>query len=305
MYDQSARRGYLKERGHEPRLVPWRHDLAAESLKGQLPAARYEKGTLYQCRVQSTPLRFEPWDDSPLENQLIFGYMFTAYEVDTNTGLAWGQAEHDGHVGFVRVADFTKEIRIATHWVSAPIAYVLPRPDRKAEPVIPPLCLNSRVTVYEVSKEDGIYVRIGEDMWIFRGDLREIGDWFMDPVSAILPFADFSSYIWGHNDGVSFDCSGITQAGWRSMGLSCFRDADQQEQDAGLGQPIAFDPDLTGLRAHDQLYWPNHLALMVDGTRAIHAKGSEIRHVLVEPVVDINAWRLEEFGDVVRTIKRL
>jgi hypothetical protein len=311
MYDQRARKGYLTGRGHEPRTTAWRPDLAAASLKGILDASRYVEGVEYQCRVPSTELRFEPWNHSATETQLLFGEIFVVYHVDERTGYAWGQSKLDEHVGFVKFADLTPVAVESTHWVSAPIAYVLPRPDRQAEPKMAPLCLNSRVTVYETSKEDPIYVRVGEDMWMFIGDLRRIGNWLKDPVAAIRPFADLSYYLWGHRDGIAFDCSALTQAGWLSMGLPCFRDADQQEGDFRLGRRVDVDSALRRLRPFDQLYWRNledparcHLTIMVDEENAIHSKGSEARRTLIEPIADIIAWRREEYGQEVRTVKR-
>lgn len=305
MYDQSARRKYLTDRGFEPRTTAWRPGLAAASLRGKLEADRYEEGVRYQCIVPATQLRFEPETESPVEDQLIFGQIFVVFAQDIATGLSWGRSEHDNHVGFVRSAHLSREVREATHWVARPFTPVLPRPDRKAEPVGSPLPLNARVTVEEIDAEDPIYACIGKNQWVFMGDLRAIGDWLTNPVDAILPFGHLGTpYVWGHNDGLSFDCSGLTQAGWRSMGVESFRDADQQESDLRLGSPVGYSPQLTDLRPMDQIYWPNHLAIMVDERRAIHAKGSEVRRAIVEPIADIRAWRLDEFGQDIRTVKR-
>jgi cell wall-associated NlpC family hydrolase len=160
------------------------------------------------------------------------------------------------------------------------------------------------VTIDAVDAKDPIYGRIGENMWVFLGDLRKVGDWFDNPVTPILPFQITTSYIWGYRNGTGFDCSGLTQAGWLAMGIACPRDADQQEQDENLGTTVAFDENLTGLQPFDVVYWPNHLALMITDIHAIHAKGSEVRKVVIEPIKEINEWRLAEYGKVVRTIKR-
>jgi len=304
MYDQQGRKRFLAERDYEPRTTAWQPDVAAQELEGILKADHYSKGVRYQADVPSTSLRFEPWIDSPVEDQLLFGDTFVAYHADHLTGLVWGRAEHDGHVGFVRLGDLTSDVSEPTHWVRALSTPIYPRPDREAEPVFD-ICFNARVTVYETYRKDPIFVRIGDNRWMFIGDLQEIGHWPEDPLEFIERLVSVGSYVWGHRDGLRWDCSSIHQAVHLASGRFCFRDADQQENDPGLGECIAFTEDFDGLRRYDGIYFPKHVAIMVSPTMALHAKGEDVRKLIIEPLININEWRKDDCSGGVRTIRRL
>lgn len=304
MYEQQERKRFLLELGYEPRTTAWRPDIATLELEGRLLSDRYHEGIRYQVTIPSTPLRFEPWADSPVESQLLFGEVLLVYDTDLSLGLAWGKTEHDGHVGFVRYGDLTPYAVEATHWVSVPFTPVLPRPDRKAESLFE-ICFNARVTVYERDIEDPVYVRIGDNQWVFIGDLRAIGHWLDDPLEVALEFVNVSSYLWGYRNGAGFDCSGITQAVHRAAGRFCLRDADQQEGDPGMGSSLPFGDPLAGRRRYDQVHFPGHVAIMVDETMALHAKGDNVRKLTVEPLSDVIQWRLHDYEGIVRTIRRL
>lgn len=303
MYDQQERKRFLLELGYEPRTTAWRPDIATLELEGRLLSDRYHEGVRYQVTVPSTSLRFEPWTDSNVENQLLFGETFLVYDTDLSLGLAWGRSEHDGHVGFVRYGDLSPDVHEPTHWVCVPSTPVLPRADRKAEPLFE-LCLNARVTVYETDIEDPVYVRVGDNQWVFIGDLRQIGHWLDDPLEVALEFANVSSYVWGYRNGAGFDCSGITQAVHLAGGRPCLRDADQQEDDPGMGSSFPFGDPLSGRRRYDQVHFPGHVAIMVDETMALHAKGDDVRKLVVEPLKNVIEWRLRDHEGTVRTIRR-
>lgn len=302
MYDQAARKLFLKEKGYEHRTTPWRTDIAADTLEGVLSARRYKEGRYFQCVVPFASLRFEPWASSPVEDQLLFGELFLVYDIDRETGLAWGKAQRDGHVGFVALSSLSEDVRTSTHWVASPFTPVLPAPDRKADPYGYVLGLNSLVTV---DAYEDVYAKIGENQWVFMGDLLVGGQWASDMLAPILPLAGVSSYMWGYRNSLAYDCSGLTQAGHFASGVHAPRDADQQENDARLGTSIPFEPDLTGLKRLDQVYWPGHLAIMVDETNAIHARGGNVRRVVIEPVAVIDLWRKTEESGPARLVKRL
>lgn len=303
MHDQQGRKRFLMERGFEPRTTVWRPDIAAPEFDGMLPSTKYHEPVRLQTCVPWVSLRFEPYSDSPVEDQLLFGETFLAYDFDYVSGLAWGQIEHDHHVGFVSFSGFSREVREPTHWVSVPKCPVLPRPDRKAEPRFV-IALNARVTVLEIDHEDPIYAKIGDGMWVFRGDLREIGDWLADPLAPLEELVGVSSYIWGWRNGIGYDCSGLTQAVHRATGRFCYRDADQQEYDPGFGTELPFTGAYDGLQRFDQVYFPGHVAVMVNETDAMHAKGEDVRKLVIEPIREIDAWRVRDCAGGIRTVKR-
>ena len=57
----------------DPRLYPYRDDLAAESLRGRVEATAYAEGRPMQVAAGYADLRRRPDDGAPLDSQLLFG----------------------------------------------------------------------------------------------------------------------------------------------------------------------------------------------------------------------------------------
>ena len=57
----------------DPRLHPYRDDLAAESLRGRIEAPAYVEGRPMQVAAGCIDLRRKPFADAPLDSQLLFG----------------------------------------------------------------------------------------------------------------------------------------------------------------------------------------------------------------------------------------
>ena len=89
------------------RRIPARADLAAAHLKGEVEAERYAEATRLAVSVPIAPLTAQPDGEAALENQLLYGERFAAYEHDGD--WAWGQAEGDGYVGYVPRAWLSRE----------------------------------------------------------------------------------------------------------------------------------------------------------------------------------------------------
>ena len=81
----------------DKRITPFRADLAAEHLKGEVDAPRYAQGTLRSVWVGRIPLRVRPSDDAAQDSELLFGDTFTVY--DRTKGWCWGQAGSDDSGG--------------------------------------------------------------------------------------------------------------------------------------------------------------------------------------------------------------
>ncbi|MGB0499443.1 MAG: hypothetical protein ACPGID_13975, partial [Rubricella sp.] len=89
------------------RLTPARDDLAAAHLEGDVDAARFVEGRAMRVATALLPLTLDSDPEAPLDTQLLHGEAFTLYDVDEDTGLAWGQAGADGYVGWVPHAGLT------------------------------------------------------------------------------------------------------------------------------------------------------------------------------------------------------
>jgi len=72
-----------------------------------------------------------------------------------------------------------------------------------------------------------------------------------------------------------------------ACGLACPRDADQQ---AALGEPAPADALIRG----DLVCWPDHIGIMLDGERLLHASAFLMQTAL-EPLAEV-ARRVENAG---------
>ena len=79
-------------------------------------------------------------------------------------------------------------------------------------------------------------------------------------------------YLWGGTLGPDYDCSGLVQAAFASVGVWLPRDSYQQE---AFTQAIAFDD----LQPGDLIFFgaerTSHVALSLGGDRYIHSSGKQ------------------------------
>ena len=127
--------------------------------------------------------------------------------------------------------------------------------------------------------------------------LRPAGDWLTDPVAVAERFLG-TPYLWGGNTRAGLDCSGLAQIAHLACGIGFAGDSDLQES---AGREIGPDE---ALRRGDLLFWPGHVALVVDGVRLIHANGHSMS-VAYEGIVDCVARVLAAEGLPVRCRRRL
>ena len=93
----------------DPRLYPYRPDLAAARLEGRVEATRYVAGTCRQVRNGVAALRRAPAAGAELVSQLLGGEVVTVY--DEADGWAWVQNQTDGYVGYTPAAALSAELR--------------------------------------------------------------------------------------------------------------------------------------------------------------------------------------------------
>jgi cell wall-associated NlpC family hydrolase len=113
-------------------------------------------------------------------------------------------------------------------------------------------------------------------------------------------FAGFP-YLWGGKTADGLDCSGIVQLALETGGIKALRDADMME--AALGKPVPLTPDFSGLRRGDIVFWEEHMGVMLDAQRLLHANAFHMA-VAVEPLAEAAA-RIAGVAGPVRTIKRI
>ena len=112
------------------RLIPARSDLAAERLRGRVPAERYAAGERTSVAVALLDLRLDPDPGASLATQLLMGEPFEVYERRPDN-LCWGQSLRDGYVGFVS-ADGLGPAGPAGVSVTALASHIYAEPDARA-----------------------------------------------------------------------------------------------------------------------------------------------------------------------------
>lgn len=276
----------------DPRVTPYRSDLAARHLEGAVEAERFVQGSTRQVAGGVVDLRRRPSDCAPLDSQLLGGELVRVFE--DQDGWAWLQNDTDGYVGYARSALLSSDIHAPSHVVTVPRSLAFAEPDPKAPP-LDALPLSGSVAV--VGESAGYSERAGGG-WVYSRHLAPIAESAPDYVATALAFLGVP-YLWGGKTSLGLDCSGLVQVALHRAGIPCPRDADQQAASLGEAQP----PGRPLLRG-DLIYFPGHVAIALDEWRVVNANAHDML-VAIEPLADLTA-RVEEFsGQGVTAVRRL
>jgi cell wall-associated NlpC family hydrolase len=270
------------------RLTPANDRVAAAHLADAAPGLARVTGIPMQVTRPVADLCRAP--GGARDRQLLWGETVDIYE--TRAGHSFLQARKDGHVGYLDSAALIPA-QAATHWVEAPACHVyeaasIKSPDRLS------LSFGSRIGALA---EHETFVETAEG-FIPRQHLREIGETMDDPVDVATLFLG-TPYLWGGNSRWGIDCSGLVQWALIACGQPCPGDSDLQK--ASLGHDVS---DPADLRRGDLLFWPSHVAMVVDRTTLIHSNGGYMI-TMYEPIRTTIA-RIEAQGEApVTAHKRL
>lgn len=275
----------------DSRLTPARPDLAAAHLAGTVKAPAYAHGALYQVSAAIAPIRAAPAPDARQENQALHGETFVVYE--ERDGFGWGQATIDAYVGWVDMEALSAPALTPTHRIAALRTYCFSEPDLKSAPLFL-LTLNARVVV---EAREGRYAKIARAGWVHEAALSPIDAATADWVAAAEMFLH-TPYFWGGRESLGLDCSGLIQAALHAAGKPCPRDADMQQ--GTLGRPV--DPTCP-LQRGDLIFWRDHVGVMLDARRILHANAFHMR-VAAEPLEEAIARIGQAIGPI-QMVKRL
>ncbi len=253
---------------HDPRVTLARPDLAELALQGVLEASAYRAAAPMQCARPASPVRAEARDAAERLDQLVFGEIFDV--LDVAGGWAFGRSRRDGVVGHVSLDALSEAVLEPTHRIAALEAPVQGAPDGAPDAV---LALNALVTVLEIQEGFARVARLG---WIAATDLADFHAFDAEPASVAERFVG-APFQPGGRDRSGLDAPALVQQALYACGLGCPRAADQQQ---ALGRPA----DVKALARGDLIFWPDHVAMMLDGERLIHADPE--RGVAVEPLAE-------------------
>lgn len=274
----------------DPRLNPYRDDLAAEYLRGQIEAPRYVEGTTYRIAVSHVPLRRKPAADAPLETEGLFGERATVYE--EKDGWGWAQLQ-DGYVGYLPMEGLRTDPAEPTHRLTVLRSYLYPKPDIKT----PPLDLISMNALFAVEGREGPFLKLSSGGYVFGRHAKSIETAAEDYVAVAETFLG-TPYLWGGKTSLGLDCSGLVQLSLHAAGLQCPRDTDMQR--GALGEQVE---DLADLRRGDLVFWPGHVGIMRSTITLLHANAHHMA-VAAEPLEDAKA-RIASEGAAEMEVRRL
>ncbi|EEW26794.1 C40 family peptidase [Rhodobacter ferrooxidans] len=269
------------------RLTPANARAALQSLRGSVEAPRYTPGEAMQVALPLVDLLASP--SGARERQLLLGDGFTV--IDRHQGYAFGQAARDGYCGYLPEAALGPP-QAPTHWIAALGSHLYSGPKVQA-PETASLSFGARLTVL------GTQGKFSETPkgFVPTCHLREIGDWFSDPVGVAESFLG-TPYLWGGNSRAGLDCSGLVQASLLACGQQCPGDSDLQQ---ALGTEI---PEDAPLQRGDLLFWKGHVAMAMDAARMIHATGHAMA-VVIEDTASAIARIISQGGGPVTHRRRL
>jgi len=273
------------------RTNAFRPDLAASHLRGQVEAARFADGTVYEVIDPIAEVRHAPSADAALDTQALYGERVTVYET-TDEGWAWGQLEADHYVGWMPANALATPGAMPTHKVIVPRTLCFPAANIK----LPPLAALSMGAALAVARQNEPFSVTHNGWYIPSGHIAPLSVTYHDHV-AVTEMLLGAPYLWGGKSSLGIDCSGLVQVALAATGVACPRDSDMQK--AALGRPVALDEITRG----DLVFWTGHVAIARDARTLLHANAFHMM-VALEPIADAVA-RIAAAGHNVSAVKRL
>lgn len=275
----------------DPRLNPYRRDIAAAHLRGQVEAVRFVEGKTYEVIEPIVDLRREPAHEAALDTQALKGERVTVYET-SEEGWAWGQLASDGYVGYLSANALGPAGAAPTHRVCVPRTFGFPAANIKLPPMIA-LPMGARVAV---TRTTDIFAVDGYGWHYPLGHVTPLATNQGDFVAIAEMFASVP-YLWGGKSSLGIDCSGLVQLALQTAGQTSPRDTYMQE--SALGSAVV----LADLRRGDLVFWKGHVAIACDARMLIHANAHHMM-VVVEPIADAIS-RFKAAGSEVTSVRRL
>jgi cell wall-associated NlpC family hydrolase len=285
----------------DPRVYPYRKDLAADFLEGRVEAESFVAGTEKRVGVAWAPVMIEPCpsilgaSDVLQASELLFGEAFSVFE--EKDGWSWGQCAHDGYVGYVKSSNLFRTLNEPTHWVSAANSLVFSDPNGE----YPPQMRLSMMAGVVVERITGDYACLASGGWIFNKHIRAINKTQPDFMATASMF-NREPYLWGGRGGQGIDCSGLVQISLAAAGIIVARDADQQADSIGID--ILFSENISELLPGDIVFFPGHVGFYLGSGALLHASSHEMM-VVTHSLEVVVARMIERHGKGITRVRRL
>ena len=249
----------------DPRLNPYRADLAAQKLKGSVQAKAFVKPEPFSV-VKPVLDVFAGPERASLTTQLLFGETFEAYDIGPD--WVWGQCLTDGYVGYVERAGLGPQAAPNLS-VTSTLAHCYPEPDFKT---VPSMSLPYLSGLTETSDAgDFVETNVG---FVSKRHVQPVAGDFVEQAKRFLGVP----YLWGGRSPLGIDCSALVQLSLQACGHSCQRDSDMQQDT--LGEMVSQD---AGFNRGDLLFWKGHVGIVADPDTLLHANAFAMA-VSLEPL---------------------
>jgi cell wall-associated NlpC family hydrolase len=281
-------------RDFDPRVTPFRADLAAKFLEGKVPAQRYVDGRDFEVLAAQAPLRHESRPDAPLLTEALKGERVTIYD-ENEEGWAWGQLAADNYVGWLPSASLAPPGAPPTHKVASLRTFAFPGPSIKLPP-IEAFPFGAQLAIARI--EDRMAVT-PSGFYVPAVHLKPIADNETDFVAVAERFLG-APYLWGGKTALGLDCSGLVQIALAACGVACPRDSDMQE--GALGMAVG-DASSSQFKRGDLIFWQGHVAIVRDAANLLHANAFHMA-VASEPIAEA-VVRIRAAGSEVTSLRRI
>jgi len=277
----------------DPRIAPWREDLADIAL-ADLVAVPHYVSPVEMVAVRQIPLLTADRPDAPAASELLPGETFRL--LDTGHGFGWGACGHDGYVGHVALDALAPagpfEDGATESLIGPGDALLFCAADIKAE-IAATLPMGARMR-WRDHDERFVCIASGPHagQFLHRRHLITAGDPRVADWVAIAEQFVGAPYRWGGRSRSGVDCSGLIQMARMLAGHPCRRDSDMQASDAAAQVPDG------SARRGDIAFWPGHIGVMLDSDRLLHANAHWMACV-AEPLGAVEA-RAEAGGGPAR-----
>jgi cell wall-associated NlpC family hydrolase len=275
----------------DPRINPFRPEIAAKYLERKVEAARYVEGDRREVIRATAALRSGPSHEARLVTEALMGERIIVYET-TDEGWAWGQLENDGYVGWLSANAIAGSGPAPTHKVAALRTLGFPGPDIK----LPPSTGLPMGALLTIARETERFAVTLSGLHIPSAHLALLKEKKSDFVAVAELFLG-APYLWGGKTSLGIDCSGLLQVSLQAAGIACPRDSDMQEQALGRASALA------ELRRGDLVFWKGHVAIARNSGSLLHANAHHMA-VAIEPIADAVA-RIKAAGSEVSGVRRL
>lgn len=240
-----------------------------------------------------------PSSVASVETELLFGEAFMVEREEQ--GFFFGKAAFDGYQGYLEKASLQAGVLSHTHRVKVLRTFRYSEPNIKS-PMIGVLSMNAKI---EAQAKEGRFLQDHLGGYIIEDHTAIIEQCRDDIISTAHQFIG-APYLWGGRQSRGLDCSALVQNVFEQAGHSIPRDSGPQEKYFTKHGQVIFDQgdDLStvSLSKGDLVFWPGHVAMMIDERSIIHANGTHMM-VTINPLEDF-AGKIHDSDGPIRKIIR-